>query len=231
MNPRLKRFYRDDHFAEQPDEPNPNSIGPFESISLDPNERAGLLTHPLLLSRLAYYRSTSPIHRGVFVSRRLLGWQLKPPPVAVDPLGEDFDPEMTTRQRVEFQTSPDNCMSCHRTINPLGFTLERFDAVGRPRASDNEKPVDTKVVYLSAAGESVEMNGPRDLANYLVGERETYRNFVESMFHHLVKQPVAAYGENRFDELTTEFMKNDCNIRELIVRIAVDVAMYETEGE
>ncbi len=203
----------------------------FQPVSMDSAERAGLLTHPLLLSKLAYFRSTSPIHRGVFVSRRLLGWQLKPPPVAVDPLGEDYDLAMTTRQRVEFQTRADNCMSCHRVINPLGFALERLDAVGRARDSDNAHPVDTHVIHYAANGQPHELNGPRDLAEYLVGERETYRNFVESIFQHLVKQPVAAYGDDLADRLTGDFMKNGCNVRELILDIVAEAAVFETKKE
>ena len=200
----------------------------FGKVVVDSNQRAGLLTHPLLLSQLAYYRTTSPIHRGVFVSRNLLGIKLNPPPVAVEPLSEEFDLAMTTRERVEFQTRSENCMSCHRVINPLGFALEGLDAVGRVRELERDRPVDTQVVLETKAG-TFKLNGPRQLAEFLADSPDAQRHFVETMFHHLVKQPVAAYGSDKLNELTQRFTESGCRIRELIVDIAVTASMHGLE--
>lgn len=63
-----------------------------------------MLTHPYLLSLRAYTDDTSPIHRGVFLTRNLLGNVLKPPPEAVTPLAADLHPGLTTRERVSLQT-------------------------------------------------------------------------------------------------------------------------------
>jgi hypothetical protein len=222
LNHRLANFYFPkiaDSLAEQPEK--------FQAITLEDSGQAGLLTHPLLLSQLAYFRSSSPIYRGVFVSRNLMGIPLKPPPVAVEPLGEDFDPNMTTRERVEFQTRPENCMSCHQVINPLGFALERFDAVGRLRETDRDRPINDAVMLSNADGANVEIAGARELAEYLVRQRETARHFVETVFHHAVKQPVAAYGEGELDRLTDDFIQNEYNIKKLIVEIAASVALYD----
>jgi len=226
MSPAMKEFY----LGESGDDSPPGeefAERSFERMQPDSGERAGLLTHPLVLSHLAYYRTTSPIHRGVFVSRGLLGLGLKPPPVAVEPLDEGFDPDMTTRQRVEFQTRPANCMSCHEVINPLGFAFENIDAVGRFRVTDNDKPVNASVTFKTPSGQELQLNGPRQLAEYLVTERAAHRHFVESLFHHVVKQPVAAYGENRLDELTDAFVSSGFNIRKLFVDIAVMAAVFE----
>jgi hypothetical protein len=201
----------------------------FHKVAVAGDRRAGLLTHPLLLSQLAYYRTTSPIHRGVFVSRNLLGIKLNPPPVAVEPLAEDFDPAMTTRQRVEFQTRPDNCMSCHRVINPLGFALESLDAVGRVRTQENEHPVDTRVVVQTGYSEPIELDGPRKLAEYLADSPQTHRHFVETLFHHLVKQPIAAYGPETLDQLTKRFVESGYRIPDLMADIAATAAMHALE--
>ncbi|MEZ6096300.1 MAG: DUF1588 domain-containing protein [Pirellulaceae bacterium] len=187
--------------------------------------RVGILTHPMLLAQRAYRRNTSPIHRGVFVSRSLLGVALKPPPVAVEPLGEDFDRDMTTRQRVEFQTRPENCMSCHQVINPLGFALEGFDAVGRSRESDNGKPVDASVSIDISDEERVSINGPKELARYVVESHDAHRHFVKSLFQYMVKQPIEGYGDNTLDRLTTRFQQSDFNMRQLVEEIALVVAM------
>ncbi|MEK6237164.1 MAG: DUF1588 domain-containing protein, partial [Planctomycetales bacterium] len=105
-------------------------------------QRMGLISHPYLMSGLAYPDSTSPIHRGVFVVRSLLGRFLKPPPIAVAPLDEGVDPTLTTRQRVMMQTSEPTCQTCHSMINPLGFSFENYDAVGRFRDKEKAQPID-----------------------------------------------------------------------------------------
>ena len=87
------------------------------------------------MASFAYTATSSPIHRGVFLARSVLGRSLRPPPEAVAPLPPDLHADLTTRERVTLQTKPEACQSCHGMINPLGFTLEHFDAVGRyPRA-------------------------------------------------------------------------------------------------
>ena len=63
-----------------------------------------MLTHPYLMAGFAYTATSSPIHRGVFVARSVLGRSLRPPPVAVAPLPPDLQPELTTRERVALQT-------------------------------------------------------------------------------------------------------------------------------
>ncbi len=90
----------------------------------DPKNRFGVLTHPFLLSGLSYHNATSPIHRGVFLIRFLLGRTLRPPKEAFAPLSPDLHPQLTTRERVTLQTSPENCQVCHSKINALGFTLK-----------------------------------------------------------------------------------------------------------
>ena len=123
LNGRLAQFYG----AKLP------ADAPFQKVKLDEKERAGLLTHPYLMAAFAYTATSSPIHRGVFLSRGVLGRSLRPPPEAVAPLAPDLHAGLTTRERVSLQTSPKSCQMCHGMINPLGFTLEHFDAVGRFR--------------------------------------------------------------------------------------------------
>ena len=160
---------------------------------LEPRERAGVLTHPYLMASFAYTASSSPIHRGVFIARSVLGRVLRPPPEAVAPLAPDLHPDLTTRQRVTLQTKPESCQSCHGMINPLGFTLEHFDAVGRYRNEEKGRPIDATGSYETRAGEMVKFDGVRDLAAFLAGSEETHTAFVQQLFHYLVKQPVRAY--------------------------------------
>src|SRR5438105_4434943 len=174
---------------------------PFTKVELDTSERAGVLTHPYMLATFAYTGSTSPIHRGVFLARGVLGVAMRPPPDAFTPLPEDLHPNLTTRERVLLQTKPANCQSCHAVINPLGFTLERFDAVGRYRTQDNGKPVDASGAYETHSGQVVKISGARELGQFLANSDEVHAAFVQQLFHHLVQQPVRAYGATTASDL------------------------------
>ena len=65
-------------------------------------------------------------------------------------------------------------MACHRIINPLGFTLERFDAVGRLRETDRGKPIDDSGAFLTRDGKKVSLNGARELADFLAHSEEAH---------------------------------------------------------
>jgi len=202
---------------------------PFEKVQLDPEHRAGILTHPYLLSGFAYTSTSSPIHRGVFVSRALLGRSLRPPPDAFTPLAPELHPDLTTRERVAMQTNSKNCQSCHAMINPLGFTLENFDAIGRFRAEEKGKRIDASGMYLTRAGEPVKFSGVRDLAQFLAASSETHSAFADQLFHYVVKQPVRAFGPEQSAELRKSFAENHFSIRRLIAEIAVTAALAQPD--
>jgi hypothetical protein len=209
LNGRLARFYG----AELP------ADAPFQKVVLDPSQRAGVLTHPYLMASFAYTADSSPIHRGVFLTRSVLGLPLRPPPEAFTPLAPELHPELTTRERVALQTKPQSCMACHSLINPLGFTLEHYDAVGRFRDREKGRPIDATGMYLTRSGELVKFAGVRDLAAFLAGSEEVHAAFVEQLFHHLVKQPIRAFGPQTLADLRRSFAGNGYNIRKLIVEI------------
>lgn len=192
----------------------------FVKVKFSPKERTGVLTHPYLLSTFAYYKSSSPIHRGVFLTRNILGRALKPPPMAIKFMDGKFDPGMTMRQKVTELTSPNNCQGCHTIINPLGFSLENFDGVGRLRAMDNGKAVDTVSDYTTPEGETVHLTGARDVAEYAAGSEEGPKAFVRQLFQQLVKQGPSAYGPETLQHLRTSFQASGFNVQKLVVEIA-----------
>jgi cytochrome c5 len=196
----------------------------FAKIVLPEDQYAGVLSHPMLMSGFAYTTTSSPIHRGVFLARSVLGKFLKPPPEAVAPLAPDLHPNLTTRARVELQTSPAACQSCHAMINHLGFALENYDAVGRYRLLEKDQPVDASGHYLDPNGELVRFVGARQLAEYLAKSPEVASAFVGQLFHFTVQQPIRAYGPGKLDELTNFFQQNGWNVRRLLTEIAVGYA-------
>lgn len=211
VNQRLAQLYEDVASENQQ----------FTLVRSEDTSRSGILTHPYLMARFSHGSESSPIHRGVFLARGMLGQRLKPPPEAVAPLAPDLHPDLTTRERVAMQTSAATCMTCHSIINPLGFTLEEFDAVGRYREKDRNQPVDSGGNYLTRKGEEVTFEGPRDLAQFLASSDEAHEAFVEQMFHHLVQQPIRAFGPSKLSELQEAFRQEDFHIRKLAIEIMV----------
>jgi hypothetical protein len=197
------------------------------ALSLAPSDlgnRFGVLSHPYLTSGLAYRDSTSPIHRGVFLLRYILGRTLRPPKEAFTPLSPDLHPDLTTRERVAQQTSPENCQVCHTKINGLGFALENFDAVGRYQSTDRGRAIDASGRYTTRLDETIEFDGPGELARYLAGSEDAHRAFVNRAFQHFVKQPPAAFGLDTEERLLKSFVKDSFNIRKLLIEIAVTAA-------
>ncbi len=198
----------------------------FERVVPSSGTRSGVLTHPYLLSSLAYNRTTSPIHRGVFLSRSIVGIQLKNPSTAVAFEDAKFDPSLTMRQKVSELTKSASCAGCHGVINPLGFTLEHFDPLGRFRSEDNQRPVDSTVDFDTEDGERLHLTGPADVARHATASPHAHEAFVRQLFHHHVKQPPGAFGPDTLARLTTQFADNGFHLRKLLTEIAVTKALH-----
>lgn len=211
-------LWMNDHLARHYGAPEEGS-SEFRKIVLPQGERAGVLTHPYLLAGLAYSRTSSPIHRGVFLCRNILGVALKNPSIAASFEDAKFDPSLTMREKVTSLTQNGNCAGCHAQINPLGFTLENFDTLGRWRAVDNHKPVDPVVEYAAEEGGTVHFRGPRDVAQHAVTSPFAHDAFVRHLFHHVVKQPPAAFGPATLSTLRKSFEESGFNIRHLLAEI------------
>ena len=218
MNDRLAKFYG------QKIEPGAG----FQPVKMDADQRAGVLTHPYVLATFSYTKSSSPIHRGVFVTRNILGRMLKPPPMAIAFMDDKFDPSFTMREKVTELTAKPACQSCHVTINPLGFSFERFDAVGRVRATDNKKPVNAVSDYTTAEGSVIKLTGARDVATHAAESLSGQTGFVRNLFQELVKQPPAAYSPELLGQLTQKFRADNFHVRNLAVEVAVVAALRPT---
>jgi len=218
MNERLAKFYGQKVEA---------GAG-FQPVKMDADQRGGVLTHPFVLATFSYTKSSSPIHRGVFVTRNILGLMLKPPPMAIAFMDDKFDPSFTMREKVTELTSKPACMSCHVTINPLGFSFERFDAVGRVRTTDNKKPVDPNSDYTTSDGNVIKLTGARDVAIHAAESLSGQTGFVRNLFQEMVKQPPAAYSPELLGQLTSQFRADNFHVRNLAVEVAVVAALRPT---
>jgi len=156
---------------------------------------------------------------------------LKNPSTAVAFEDAKFDPSLTMREKVSSLTKGASCTGCHGVINPLGFTLEHFDAVGRWRTEDNRKPVDSKVEFHTEEGATLDLSGAGDVAGLAVKSEKAHEAFVREMFLHAVKQPPAAFGADTLTQLRTQFSQNQFHIRKLFASMAVTKALHGAPGE
>ena len=214
LNERLAKLYGKTVAGEQ-----------FQRVSFDPKQRAGVVTHPYLLAAFASSKQTSPIHRGVFITRNIVGMNLKPPPMAIAFEDSKFDPHLTMREKITQLTKSNSCMGCHGTINPLGFSLENYDAIGRWRTQDNNKPVNAVTDFSTDEGEKVHLTGARDIVKFAAENPDGHRAFIHQLFQHTVKQAVNVYGPDTLEELRQSFIKSGCNIKLLLSEIGVVTAM------
>lgn len=218
LNDRLAKFY-----AGGKEKPTGSE---FKRVAFDRKQRTGVLTHPYLLSAFAYTKHSSPIHRGVFITRNIVGMDIKPPPDDVKFDDAHFNPKLTMREKVTELTKSGACMGCHSTINPLGFSLEHYDAIGRFRMQDNNKPVDAVSELETHDGQTLKLTGPRDIAQYAVSSPAGHVAFIRHLFHHTVKQPHLAYGPDTLETLRQSFEKNQFNVQKLLQDIAVLSTTY-----
>jgi mono/diheme cytochrome c family protein len=143
----------------------PNVYGSrFRRVTLAPEtHRGGLLRQGSVLSVTSYATRTSPVLRGVFVLKNVFGAPPPPPPPNVPALDEsNVAANLSMRERMAAHRSNPVCASCHRTIDPVGFALENFNAVGQWREADADgQPVDPSAA-LPGAGEFRGIDGLED---------------------------------------------------------------------
>jgi hypothetical protein len=117
----------------------------FRRVALGPErQRGGLLRQGSVLTVTSYATRTSPVIRGKWVLENLLGTPPPPPPANVPALKDNtVSASLPIRERLAEHRSNTACAACHRLIDPVGFALEPFDAVGRWRTMDEGRPIDT----------------------------------------------------------------------------------------
>jgi hypothetical protein len=177
----------------------------FQKVSLKDNaHRGGLLAMAGVLTVSANGVETSPVMRGVWVSENLLGIHPPPPPDEVPAIEPDVTGATTVRERLAKHSSDKACSECHRKIDPLGFSLESFDPVGRWR-EHYPKPKKGDAPKVDASGEFPSGESYQDFAGFRKIILETRS---ELFTRHLVRQ-ILAYSTGRLMEATDDFVVED----------------------
>jgi hypothetical protein len=155
LNERLARFYgiRDDRGSEEglqvEQKGEPIRGRDFRLVQLpEGSTRGGLLTHASMLTVTSNPTRTSPVKRGRWVLEQVLGAPPPPPPPDVPELPVDAQAQASgsLRQRLEIHRADPSCANCHAKMDPIGFALENYDAVGRFRTKDGSFDIDASGV-------------------------------------------------------------------------------------
>ena len=118
----------------------------MRKVKLTDANRGGILGMPGILAVTSFPNRTSPVKRGVWVLEQVLGEHVPPPPPnvpALDKQDQQTVANLTLRQRTELHRTNPVCANCHKILDPIGFGLENFDAIGRWRDRDDSGgPID-----------------------------------------------------------------------------------------
>lgn len=134
--------------------------------------RAGLLTLAAVLTVHGGASGSSPIHRGKLVRERLLCQPLPPPPPSLGVTPPPVDPSRSTRERFAAHGAVEPCVGCHARMDPIGFAFEGFDGIGRARATDGGRPVDTRGELTDAGSATGPVADAAQLATRLAASPE-----------------------------------------------------------
>jgi hypothetical protein len=161
----------------------PNVSGShFRRVQITDDNRRGLLGQASILTLTSVSNRTSPVARGKYVMEVLLGTPPPPPPPDVPPLKDNAvsgDTKiLSVRERMEQHRANEPCASCHKLMDPIGFSLENFDAVGAWRLTDAGSPLDVSSVMF----DGTKLNGPASLRQAIVNRPGAFvSSFTDSL--------------------------------------------------
>ncbi len=144
----------------------------FRRVELDPaSHRGGLLRHGSILTVTSYATRTSPVIRGHWILKNIIGAPPAPPPPNVPALKDNtVSASLPIRERLAEHRAQAACASCHNLMDPIGFSLENYDAVGRWRDTDLGQPIDASGEMLGGG----EFTGVDELAKALIDRPELF---------------------------------------------------------
>jgi hypothetical protein len=188
----------------------------FQRVERDPAKRLGLLTHASILASTTPGSRNDPVVRGKFIYESLFCRVVPNPPPGIVPVEPPADPTRTTRERFTAHREVEPCKSCHTMLDPIGFGLENFDAVGLWRDTENGKPIDASgaLPNVDVAGP---FDGPSDLAKKIAASADARNCFAD-------KWLAFAYGRVMGDadacargQLENAFNQSGDNIKALLL--------------
>ncbi len=192
----------------------------MRQVNLTNPNRGGILSMPGILAVTSFPDRTSAVKRGVWVLEQVLGEHVPPAPPNVPPLEKQDQKKvanLTLRQRTELHRTNPVCANCHKILDPIGFGLENFDAIGRWRDQDDTRgPID-------GAGELPGGNHfttPKELKSIIAAKKpELARNLTEKLLAYALCRQLEGYDEIIVDKLMETIAQDDYRMQTLISEI------------
>lgn len=204
----------------------------FRQVKPDPKtNRHGLLTHASVLTVTSDSIRTSPVKRGKWLLENILGVTAPPPPPNVPALSEGAHIEQTAsvRARLEAHRSKAGCANCHALIDPMGFGLENFNAIGKWRDKDGNFPIDSTGVLTSGQKFS---NAPELVSVLLADRKDAYlRNIVKKMLTYALGRGTEPYDRPAIDAILSRMAKENNSFQSLILAISDSVPFQKRRGD
>jgi len=219
LNERLAKFYGIEGVQ-----------GPeFRRVDLQTSERGGVLGQASILTISSYPSRTSVVIRGKYILQNILGTPPPPPPPDVPALEEDsVGQSASLRQQMEKHRSNSVCASCHSKMDPLGFGLENYDAIGKWRTKDGKFPVDASGVLPDGRS----FSGPEQLRTALLAQMPEFaQNVVEKMFIYALGRGLQRYDRSVAKEITRRLAPEHYPFQSIIYEITESLPFQSRRGE
>jgi len=189
-------------------------------VTLTNSNRGGILTMPGILATSSFPNRTSPVNRGVWVLEQVLGENVPPPPPNVPSLEKQdkrIIANLTLRQRTELHRSNPVCANCHKVLDPIGFGLENYDAIGRWRT------VDDSAGKIDASGElpgGLHFTTPAELKRIIAGRKDDFcRSLTSKLLAYALGRQLEGVDEIVVDQMTDSIKKDDYRMQTLVLSV------------
>jgi hypothetical protein len=196
----------------------PNVTGEqFRKVDLTGTPRVGVLTQGSVLTVSSYPTRTSPVIRGKWILENVLNTPPPPPPANVPSLKEsEAGSAMSVRESLEKHRADPICAGCHARMDPLGFGLENFDAIGRYRTEDGKFPIDSSGTLPS--GKS--FKNAEELIHILQDDKDAFtRCLVEKMLTFAIGRGLERYDRPVVNQISRNVAANQYKFSTLVMEI------------
>ncbi|MDB6016825.1 MAG: Protein of unknown function (DUF1587)/Protein of unknown function (DUF1592)/Protein of unknown [Pedosphaera sp.] len=203
----------------------------FRRVDLKGDQRGGLLTQASILTITSNPTRTSPVKRGRWVLENLLAAPPPPPPPNVPILKEGKEAALkgTMRQRMEQHRADPNCASCHARMDPIGFGLENYDAIGAWRMKEGNFAIDSSGQL--ATGES--FRGAADLKSIMIKRKKEafVQCLSEKMLTYALGRGLEQYDKCALDSIVQKLARNRYRFSSLVMEIVQSAPFQMRRGE
>jgi cytochrome c553 len=196
----------------------------FRRVALTGPQRGGILTQGSVLLVTSYPTRTSPVLRGKWILESVLGAPPPPPPPNVPVLADSAgDSAKSLREQLQKHRANPACASCHSRLDPLGFSLENFDAVGKYRASEGGEPIEAS----GAMPNGTIIDGPAGLKKILLSRKDEFvESFSDLLLTYALGRGTEYYDQPAVREIRRQAAQNDYRFSSIVMGI-VDSVPFE----